>query len=282
MSAEPRTFLVTGASGGVGPYAARRLLARGDHVVLMARDGDRLRALAGELGDDSKIAVFAGAAQNPADADAAVALGCERFDKVDGLVALAGAFVVGLPVALADPDAYTGLFEANVLTAAMASRAVLRRLQGPGSFVYLNSMLVHDPMPSMGPYVASKAALNAWAAAFSREVKDRGHRVNVIETRLIDTPKHREQQPGADHSQWVPAENIADTIAFLTSEEPGAASMFGGVIQVKGTFTPGPPAGGPPGQSPPGGAKPPEPPPLSEGGKTGSSPRDVPPIAAQS
>jgi len=226
------TFLLTGATGGFAPFAARRLLERDDRLVLMARDAGALRSVADQLG--AGVATFAGSASDPAACAAAVSLAVEQFGGIDGLVALAGAAPAPAPVAMAEPGAYTSMFEANVLTAAMASQAVVRQLSGPAWFVYMSSLLAKEPMPTMSPYAAAKAALNAWARGFSREVKDRDIRVNVIETSLIDTPKNRAQQPGMDYSQWVPAEQMADVVAFLTSE--GAAAMLGGVIPVPGRF----------------------------------------------
>src|SRR4051794_39324783 len=112
---EGRVLLITGASGGLCPYVTERLLARGDRLVLMARDGSKLEELAGSAGGADNVATFTGAPQDPAAADGAVALAVERFGRIDGLVALAGKFAAGMPVALAGPEAYTAMYDANVL-----------------------------------------------------------------------------------------------------------------------------------------------------------------------
>jgi hypothetical protein len=114
----------------------------------------------------------------------------------------------------------------------------------------------------MGPYAASKAALAAWVRALSREVKDRGVHANMIMTTLIDSPKTRGEHPGADYSQWVPVDDVAEMVAFLTSDAAG--SMYGSVVPLLGKFALDAPAGaivmGPPpgvGGPPPGAGGPP-------------------------
>ena len=261
---DTRTLMITGATGGAGEIVAQRLLARGDRLLLIGRDPDRLDELERELDAGDRVVTFAGGLSDPAQADAAVALGIERFGALEGLVNLAGAFRAGLPVALADPQDYLDLYDANLMVAAMASRAILRRLAGEGWFVFVTAFLAREPMPTMGPLAASKAALEGWAKAFHREVKDRGIHVNVLDVTLLDTPHGRETHPGGDYSQWVPGEQFADTIAFLTS--PAGGAFYGGLLPLHGKFAIG---GGPPpgmGGGPPGGAAGGPPPGVAAGG----------------
>lgn len=270
MSEEPgRRLLVTGATGGTGEFVAGRLLSRGDRLVLTGRNTERLHELERLLDAGERVVAVPCAVCDPEDVEKAVRQGRERYGALDGVVNLAGSFKASTPVFLADPDVYRDLYEANVLSAAMASRAVLRQLEGPGWFVYLTSLLAREPMPAMGPYAASKAALTAWARAFSREARGRGAHVNIVAASIIDTPSTRAQQPGADYSQWVPVEDLAEVIAFLTS--PGCAAMHGSEVDVLGKFALEPPPGAvamaPPGVSASLGGPPP-----GIGGGPGGSP----------
>ena len=52
-----KTALVTGASSGIGREIARDLSARGFRVILSARREERLRELAEELGDNTRVIV---------------------------------------------------------------------------------------------------------------------------------------------------------------------------------------------------------------------------------
>ena len=81
---DTRTLMITGATGGAGEIVARRLLARGDRLLLIGRDPDRLDELERELDAGDRVVTFAGGLSDPAQADAAVALGIERFGALEG------------------------------------------------------------------------------------------------------------------------------------------------------------------------------------------------------
>jgi NAD(P)-dependent dehydrogenase (short-subunit alcohol dehydrogenase family) len=290
-NADGRAFLVTGASGGMAPFVARALLARGDRLMLTGRNADRLAELEAEL-DGAGVATLAVDVAEPDDASAAVAQTIGQFGRLDGLIHLAGAFRAGTPVIAADRDLYLDLYRANFLTAAVATQAVLRAMNGgPGWLVYVTSLLAQEPMPTMGPYAASKSALLTWVRALGREVADRGIHANAVVATLVDTPRNRAVQPGADHSHWVPAEAVTDVIAFLSS--PAASAFYGSAVPAYGRFALHPPAGavggpppGVPGGPPPGVAGGP-PPGMAGGpppGMAGGPPPGVaggPPAGAQ-
>ena len=95
-----KVVIITGASSGIGAATARALVRLGCKVALAARSGDRLQALAGELGP--------GALALPTDVTVGsdvqqmVAKTLERFGRVDVLFANAGIYIRG-PVAEGDP-----------------------------------------------------------------------------------------------------------------------------------------------------------------------------------
>jgi 3-oxoacyl-[acyl-carrier protein] reductase len=233
QATERRAFLITGATGATSPYVVRTLLERGDHLLLTGRNAARLAEIEAELSDDA-VATLAVDVGEPEQAAAAAAAVIEHFGRLDGLVHLAGAFRAGTPVVAAEPDLYLDLYRANVLSAAMATQAVLRRMQGPGWLVYIVSLLALEPMPTMAPYAASKAALLAWVKGLSREVTERGIHANAIISSLIDTPTLRAELPDADHDKWVPAGDLADVVAFLTS--PASRGLYGSAVPAIGKF----------------------------------------------
>ncbi len=92
------TSLITGASSGLGAEYARHLARRGDRLVLVARDRERLADLAGELGrlGAPQVEVLAADLASEAGIDAVTARLGERTEPVDVLVNSAG---FGLPLA---------------------------------------------------------------------------------------------------------------------------------------------------------------------------------------
>ena len=85
---EQKVVLITGASSGIGAETARVLARHGAKVVLSARREDRLKELAGEIGENA--AYLASDVTRREDMEALVSLAKERFGRVDVLFANAG------------------------------------------------------------------------------------------------------------------------------------------------------------------------------------------------
>src|SRR5688572_17905235 len=102
-----RVAVVTGASAGIGAATARALAGDGWHVVLGARRVDRLEALAGELGGTAH-------ALDVTD-PGSVAAFCDAVPACRVLVNNAGGALGLEPLAQADDDKWTAMFETNVL-----------------------------------------------------------------------------------------------------------------------------------------------------------------------
>ncbi len=69
----------------------------------------------------------------------------------------------------------------------------------------------------MGAYTASKAAVMRLTESMALELRNSNINVNCIMPGTIDTPRNREDMPGADHSLWVPTEQLASVVGFLAS-----------------------------------------------------------------
>jgi NAD(P)-dependent dehydrogenase (short-subunit alcohol dehydrogenase family) len=68
--------------------------------------------------------------------------------------------------------------------------------------------------------------------ATAAEVRDDAITINCIMPSIIDTPANRSSMPTADYSKWPRAEQIANVISFLASEESELIS--GAAIPVYG------------------------------------------------
>lgn len=155
-----KTILITGASSGIGAETARELAGAGAKLFLGARRGDRLQALAEELGGDiawQELDV-ADAASFDAFADAAEA----RFGRIDALVNNAGVMPLS-PLAALKRDEWKRMFDVNVHGVLNGIAAVLPRFvaQAGGHVVNVASIAAHMVMPTAAVYCASKHAV--WA-----------------------------------------------------------------------------------------------------------------------
>ena len=181
-----RTVVVTGASRGIGAEVARTVGALGGGVVLVARSADALEALAAELPGPS--AVVAGDVGDPALAERAAAAG-EALGGLWGLVNNAGINPYYHPLMDTPLAEWDEILRVNLLGAAAFARAVGARLAtaGGGRIVNLGSIAGLTGLPNIGPYNASKAALDAMTRTLAVELGPAGVTCNSVAPGTIAT-----------------------------------------------------------------------------------------------
>ncbi len=173
--------LVTGASSGIGAAFARALHSRGEKLILVARRGDRLRALADELGGESAATAIAADLSQPGCGARLAAEVQERRLAVDLLVNNAGVGDAG-PVAEADPARLIGMVDLNARAIVEVTRAFLPAMieRGQGRIINVASTAAFQPIPSFAVYAASKAFVLSFTEALSDEVASTGVRVECL------------------------------------------------------------------------------------------------------
>jgi NAD(P)-dependent dehydrogenase (short-subunit alcohol dehydrogenase family) len=179
MDAGQRVAIVTGGSSGIGLGVGRLLVERGYDVVLTARTADRLAAAAADIG-------ARGVAADSAD-EAAFAAVVEAAGRVDLLVHAAGV-MTGTFVRKESAATFEAVMRTNLLSAFVVAHAVLPVMPLGGRIVFLSSSSAHAPQPGRSAYSASKAGLNAFAAALGKEVDRDGIAVHVVTTGPVATP----------------------------------------------------------------------------------------------
>ncbi|CAN5472322.1 hypothetical protein BH09MYX1_BH09MYX1_11730 [soil metagenome] len=188
-AAKPANVVVTGASSGIGRALALAFAARGDRVVLSARNADDLAKVALEVQSQGGTAVVV-----PSDVtkeedrvrliDVATADGRE----LDVLVNNAGRGYYGHLMKV-DVGELETLFALNVfapLRLTQLARAPLARARGV--VVMMSSIAGVVAAPKLGAYAASKFALEALSTSLRAEVAEDGIRVCVIRPGPVDTP----------------------------------------------------------------------------------------------
>ena len=186
--ASQRSAVITGASTGIGRAAALRLDRKGFRVfagVRRAEDGESLRreasGLLTPLPIDVTNAAGVEAAAKAVEAEVAGA-------GIQGLVNNAG-IAVGSVLEFADLDALRQQLEVNVVGAAAVTRAFMPLVRrGNGRVVNVSSNGGYVASPFMGPYCASKFALEALSDSLRRELRPWRIPVSVIEPGSIETP----------------------------------------------------------------------------------------------
>ncbi len=235
-----RVAIVSGIGPGLGREVARAFAREGADLVLAARTAASLAELAEELrGAGRRVLEVPTDITRRSDCQRLAARARDELGGIDVLVS--NAFDMGAmkPLAEADDEALLRPLRVNLLGSLQLTREVIpaMRERGQGAIVMVNSMVVRDVLPNMGPYAASKAALLAAAQGLARELGPDGIRVNSVLPGYIWGPNlqayfsHQATQRGVDPQQIydetatraalrrLPTpEEIADAVVFLASD----------------------------------------------------------------
>jgi NAD(P)-dependent dehydrogenase (short-subunit alcohol dehydrogenase family) len=186
-----RIALVTGGSSGLGRAIGAALVARGEEVVLAARDGGRAAAVAEELsrvGPGSARGVSLDVRDAAAVNDLYEQVAEER-GRLDLVVNNAGVQVYG-EIAELTPDHWRTVLETNlggVLHGVLAAYPILRR-QGSGQLCNVSSIAGLMGGGLSAPYTTSKHAIVGLTLALRSEAAAYGVRVSVACPGLMSTP----------------------------------------------------------------------------------------------
>lgn len=181
-------ILVTGASTGIGEACVLHLASRGHRVFAGVRkeaDGQRVRAQGGASVTPVLLDVTDAEAIKEAAAFIERELGTVRLA---GIVNNAGV-ARGGPLEFIPVDEWREQLEINVVGQVAVTQAFMPLLRaGHGRVVFIGSIGGRVGQPLMGPYNASKFALEGIAEAFRQEVEPFGIKVVLIEPGAVNTP----------------------------------------------------------------------------------------------
>ena len=209
-SDKPNSVVITGASSGIGEACALYLDELGYRVFAGVRkpaDGEALKAKASKrltpvILDVTDVALIDRAVET---VKAAVGVA-----GLAGLVNNAG-IGIGGPLEVVPLADLRKQFEVNVIGQVAVTQALLPLLrQGRGRIVNMGSIAGRATMPFMGPYSASKFALEALTDAMRMELQPWGIHVSIVE-------------PGAVESRiWEKAGRAADQMKAAAGPEAKA------------------------------------------------------------
>ena len=231
-----RVAIVSGIGPGMGRDVSLALAREGADLVLAARTASKLTEVAEEVRRAGRRALEVPADITSADDCKRLAQRAQtEFGRIDVLVN--NAFDMGAFIRMEDASADDLLrpIRVNLLGTMQLTHEVLpvMKAQGGGSIVMINSMIIRDVLPNMGPYGASKAALMAATQGLAREVGVHGIRVNSVVPGYIWGESlqgyfaHQAKQRGVDPQQVYDEVAASTALRHLpTSEEIADAVVF--------------------------------------------------------
>ncbi len=176
------TALITGASSGIGAVYADRLAARGHDLILVARNADRLGAVA------ARIRERRGRAVRLLPADLATTAGMRAVETVlrtdSGIVMLvnnAGVAAV-TPLLQSDVERMSDMIALNITALTRLTYAAVPGLvaRGGGTIINVSSVVAVAPELLNGVYGGSKAFVLAFSRSLRKELAEKGVRVQAV------------------------------------------------------------------------------------------------------
>ena len=217
--------LVTGASSGIGDTFARRLAAAGHDLIVVARDEDRLRALAADC-SGVEVEVLGADLASP-EALAAVEARLDSGD-VDLLVNNAGFGTTGrfweLPV-----DEEAREIAVNVTALTRLSGAALPKMvaRGSGGVINVASIAAFSPTPGTATYGATKAYVLSFTQALREELRGTGVKALALCPGLTKTEfqdRAGYEAKGLSGRLWQTADEVAASALSAFDRDAGVCT----------------------------------------------------------
>jgi NADP-dependent 3-hydroxy acid dehydrogenase YdfG len=223
-----KVVVITGASSGLGEATARHLSALGATVVLGARRGDRIEALAGEIAKaGGKATAVATDVTDAEQVQRLVDAGVAQFGRIDVMLNNAG-LMPHSPLErrkIVDWDRTIDVNIKGVLYGIAAALPHMQR-QNSGHFINVSSVAGHKVRPAGAVYSATKTAVRVISEGLRQEVKPWNIRTTIISPGAVATELPQSitepdiaQGVGAFYEEYaVPADSFARVVAFAMSQ----------------------------------------------------------------
>jgi len=215
---EGRIAVVTGASRGIGYQAALGYAKAGAHVVALARTVGGLEELDDEISSAGATATLVPV--DITDYEALDRLGAslyERYGKLDILLGNAAVLGQPSPIGHMEPHHFERLMAVNVTANWRLVRSLDPLLQASdaGRALFLTSGAPVDCKPFVGPYSASKAALEALIKTYAHENRNTKVCANLLDPHRIRTRMRAQYKPGEDPTTLQTPEELVPTLIDL-------------------------------------------------------------------
>lgn len=247
-----KTYLVTGAAGGVGGAVARLLASLGARLAITDVNAKGLA----EVAATTEALPLAGDIREVAAVEEIIARAVAGLGRLDGLVNAAGIWVEGDSAAARESD-WAACIDINLKgTFFLCSRALPHLQATKGAIVNISSDAGVVGNAGAAIYCASKGGVTTMTRALAREYAPHGVRVNALCPSDIMSPMLLHQAtafgggdpegyyarllahyPQGAAARFLTPEEVAQNVAFLLS--PAAAGITGAAVMLDFGLTAG-------------------------------------------
>ncbi|MBJ7296332.1 MAG: SDR family NAD(P)-dependent oxidoreductase [Dolichospermum sp.] len=224
MMLEDKVIVIVGATGGIGSTLTRQLCSTGARLVLVARDGESLAALANEL--SGEVLTVPTDITQPQQVDALIQRTIAQFGQIDVLVNAAGAGILKAynTIESADLDA---MLDLNLKGCFYTTQAAAKEMQKrkSGHICNVVGILGKHSMPMAAAYSASKFGVVGFSKCIAEELKRFGVKITLFYFGGIDSSFWDKVNLKVDRSKMLSCETAANAIFYALSAEPQAIPM---------------------------------------------------------
>lgn len=212
MNASPKTVVITGATGVLGNLVAKTFAERGENIVLLDRDQEKLDSLVRELNlpGDRLHAQVIDLLNGQAVHDSAEAV-LSKFGRVHALIHLVGGWTGGKTIPESSASDFESMLNQHAWTTFHLFQSFAPHIaaSGWGRVIIVSMPVTVKPSAKMALYAAAKSAQESLTLTLAEEFKDSGLTANIIHVRSIDTK--------GEGKGTTPAE-IAAAMTYLFSD----------------------------------------------------------------
>jgi len=245
-----KTIFVAGATTGIGLAFTKMALSGGANVIAVSHRSETLEELL-QHHSGPELAGLVADVSDWVDVQRAVNLGIERFGHIDGVVNSAGNVGPFSETHNYDIASFDDVIQTNIYGSFYVLKATINEIVksgNGGSIVSVSSTCGHRGMASIGPYVASKHAVEGLTRSAALEYARVGIRVNSVAPGFTDTTmmarSHAAMDPEVPQramdaiaekipfGRYARPEEIAGAIAWLLSDE--SSYVTGQVFDIDG------------------------------------------------
>jgi 3-oxoacyl-[acyl-carrier protein] reductase len=221
-----RTYIVTGASGGLGFATAKALVEEGARVVISSRKAESIAQAAAALGSDRVVGIPVDNA-DPESAERLVATAIAKWGSLHGALISVGGPRPGSALDTEEDD-WRAAFDSVFLGGLRIARAVAQAGSDGTSIAFVLSSSVKSPIPRLAISNGLRPGLAMVAKTLADELGPKGFRVNGLLPGRIATERLREldSKGGDPDAARRASEKTIPLRRYGTPDEFGRVAAF--------------------------------------------------------